>query len=103
MCKVCVDAVREFFPDCPDDQFGNFLMSATAYPAAEGAHVRKQLEELKAKGCQTWHDAMAMADAEMHEAMARMPAEELEQAKGVALGVDAQRPPYCYGARRHRA
>ena len=69
MCQLCVDAVRRYFPDVPDDDYGDFLMTATAFPCAGGEHVAKQLEEMAEKSGGDWRRAMAIADEEMEAAM----------------------------------
>jgi hypothetical protein len=70
MFKACVEAVREFFPDCPDDEVEEFLFTVTDYPAVDATYVRKQLMELRAT-TSTWDEAMAQVDWEMEEAMRR--------------------------------
>lgn len=70
MCKRCVDSVRKHFPDCPDEEMGDFLFTATAYPAGDHECVERQLAEHKAAGCTTWTQAMQRADEETERAMA---------------------------------
>ena len=72
MCKICADAVNEYFPDTPDSEYGDFLMTATAFPACDGNHVRKQLKEHKEAGCVTYKDAMTRAMNQMDETIERL-------------------------------
>lgn len=69
MCAKCPVAIRRYFPDCPDDKMGDFLMSATSFPFGDGETVERQLREHRAAGVRTWREACARADAEMSAAM----------------------------------
>jgi hypothetical protein len=69
MCQKCVDAVKEIYPDCPEEVMGDFLFSATAFPFGNGDLVRKQLLEAKSKGYSTYLEAISYANSKTSEAM----------------------------------
>lgn len=76
MCAKCVDAVRRYFPDCPDAEMGEFLMSATSFPFGCGDDVERALKEHHDAGCRTTGEASARADEEMDKAMREYRAKE---------------------------
>lgn len=71
MCDKCVSAVEEIFPDCPEDMIGDFLFATTPFPFGSHEVVRKQLLEAKGSGCKTYMDAIARANQEMIDQMAK--------------------------------
>lgn len=68
MCKRCLDAVKEIFPDVPDNEVGDFLFGCTCFPFGNPEHVRDQLVEMKSK-VTDWRECYALADAELTRAM----------------------------------
>jgi len=72
MCEKCAEAVKLYFPDCPDEEYGNFLMSSTAFPACDGDRVAEQLKEHKEAGCKTWLEAIDRAARIMDEVIAEL-------------------------------
>ncbi len=76
MCKKCVDAVRLYFPDCPDAEVGNFLLCATPFPCGDGDDVERSLKDHHDAGCRTIGEAMARADKQTEDAMAELSREE---------------------------
>lgn len=69
MCAKCVEAVRAYFPDCPEETMGDFLISATCFPFGDHEQVARQVKEHHDAGCKTSDEAMARADREMDRAM----------------------------------
>ena len=69
MCKVCVDAVKELFPDCPARKRIEFLSGSTAFPLADAKTVIRQLKEHKRYGADTWIAAMIRCDRLMDKHM----------------------------------
>jgi hypothetical protein len=43
MCKKCVDAVKEFFPDAKESECGDILMCLTPFPFGKPEDVREAL------------------------------------------------------------
>lgn len=69
MCKRCVDSVTAAFPNIPDDQVGDFLLSCTAFPLGEPETVERQVAELRQK-TDDYRKCLAIVEAEMLAAMA---------------------------------
>jgi len=69
VCKMCVQAVEDYFPDCPEKEYGNFLLSATAFPFGQPSTIRLQLKEAKDAGCLTWKDAIVYSNNHMDDQM----------------------------------
>ena len=72
MCKQCLEAVREFFPDIGDELAGELLISATAFPFGGPEIIRSQLKELRENSDGTLEGAMTYASKELDEYMARI-------------------------------
>jgi hypothetical protein len=49
MCKICVDSVRKYFPDCPETMIGDFLINNTCFPMGNGYMEAQQVKELRDK------------------------------------------------------
>ena len=49
MCQECVDACKEYFPDREKD-WGDLLMSFTAFPFGDPDKIKKQLKHLAEVG-----------------------------------------------------
>ena len=68
MCRACAEACREIFPEVPDDEMGDFLISTTCYPFGEATQVRSQLVTNRDKMTTSdWHECYAISDREMDE------------------------------------
>jgi hypothetical protein len=70
MCIKCVEAVTETFPEVPDAEVGNFLMSCTAFPCGDAETVLRQLRELRAK-TSNYKACYGIVEDEMEKAMKR--------------------------------
>lgn len=70
MCQKCVDAVQEYYPDCPQQMMGDFLFAATCFPFGTPEKVREQLANMRARGQDTWRKALAYTDEQVTQAMA---------------------------------
>ena len=71
MCKKCVDAVKRHYPKLPKSQYGNLLMSATAFPFGSPAYIEKQLRQLRKHTDGTVDGAIAYAHRQLHKAWRR--------------------------------
>jgi hypothetical protein len=69
MCEKCVKAVDKYFPDCPLEFYGDFLITSTAFPAGSPETIEAQLKELKDAGCATWQEATNLASDNALKAM----------------------------------
>jgi hypothetical protein len=83
MCKLCVQAVVDYFPDCPSKEYGSFLMASTAFPFGKPTLIRLQLKEAKDAGCTTYKDAIVYAETHMDDQMKTL--KELERKKNKSL------------------
>ena len=73
ICKSCVEAVQEIFPDVLREEWNSFLMGATCYPFGDHDAVKAQLLDMKAKMTTgDYHECYAIADEEMTEAERKM-------------------------------
>ena len=72
MCKKCVDAVKRHYPKLPKSQYGNLLMSATAFPFGSPAYIEKQLRQLRKHTDGTVDGAIAYAHRQLHKGMAKI-------------------------------
>lgn len=70
MCQKCVDAVRQYYPQLPEKEWGNFLMGVTCFPFGCGEQVAEQLQRTKRNTDGSVGAAYAYADTEMTMAMA---------------------------------
>jgi hypothetical protein len=66
MCKACVQALQDTFPEVPDEEMGDFLMNVTAFPCCDHETVAKQLKELRAK-TSNYKACYGIVDREMDE------------------------------------
>jgi len=83
MCKGCVKAVEDYFPDCPDKEYGNFLFSATPFPFGDASTTRMHLKEAKDAGCKTWKEAITYANEHFDDSMKSL--KELEKKKNKSI------------------
>jgi hypothetical protein len=70
MCQKCVDAVKRYYPDLPESDYGTLLLGATAFPFGGPDIIEKQLAEVLAASDGTLDGALAYAEREMDKAMA---------------------------------
>lgn len=75
MCAKCVDAVYRTFPDVPESETGDFLMSCTAFPLADPETVERQLIELRAR-TDDYRACYLVVEEDMAAAMAAIDPEE---------------------------
>ena len=69
MCEKCVDAVKQYWPSLPENQYGNLLYGATSFPFGDHEQVCKQVKELAEQtGCNL-DQAIAIACEEMDREM----------------------------------
>ncbi len=64
MCQQCVDAVKRYWPDLPDDRYGDLLICATALPFGDADQVVKQVQEKAEQSRCNLGFAMSLADRE---------------------------------------
>lgn len=72
MCQKCIDAVKKHYPNLPKKDYGELLMSATAFPFGQPEYIEKQLKELKRKTDGTLDGAIAYTHQQLHRAMAKI-------------------------------
>ena len=72
MCQKCVDAVKRWFPKVRRKDYGDLLMSATAFPMAGPAYIEKQLKGMARKGITTVAAAAAYAGEQMERDMEKI-------------------------------
>lgn len=69
MCQRCVDAVRKYYPQVSDEDMGDFLMAATAFPAGGSDLIERQLKEAKEATDGSVEAACAFACAQVDAAL----------------------------------
>lgn len=73
MCAECVSAVREIFPEVPDEEMGNFLYGATGFPFVPPEKVKEQLASARLRMASTdWREAYGIADSDLDREMTAM-------------------------------
>ena len=72
MCQKCIDAVKKHYPDLPEKDWGDLLMSATAFPFGDPETIERQLAEAKANSDGTMEGAIAYANKQLDEAMKKI-------------------------------
>jgi len=70
MCQKCNDALDKYYPNLNEEERGDLLMSATAFPFGDAAYIENQLKELVENTDGTLHGALAFVDQEMHQILA---------------------------------
>lgn len=65
MCKKCIALVKKFYPDLPESDYGDLLMSATAFPFGGPEIIEEQLRELREKTDGSLWGAIAFANQEL--------------------------------------
>lgn len=74
MCKQCVDACREVFPEVPDDEVSDFLWETTCFPAGDHKMVRKQLVQNRQRmKTDDYRECYAIAEKDVDDAMKQLP------------------------------
>lgn len=48
MCQLCIDALKQYFPDFSDRAGYRLLVNCTSYPFATGEEIAEQLRQLAA-------------------------------------------------------
>ena len=67
MCEKCLLAVKKYYPDLPESDYGDLLMSATAFPHGNHETVERQLKETREATDGTLAQAIGYAEAKMDE------------------------------------
>jgi hypothetical protein len=70
MCLQCVEAVKEVFPDVPDEEYGDFLMGTTCFPFGDAEVVRMQLLKHKSR-TDDYKDCYGLAEKDMMDSVIR--------------------------------
>ena len=68
--------MKTYFPDCPESEYGTFLLDATAFPKGTAEQVAQQLREHREAGCQAYQEAIARTNRLMDEEFAALKAKE---------------------------
>jgi hypothetical protein len=71
MCEKCVEAVKRWYPELPENQWSGLLLGATCFPFGGPEQVEEQLKELREKTDGTLRGALKFADDEMCAEMDR--------------------------------
>jgi hypothetical protein len=70
MCQECVDIVKKYYPNLSENDQGELLLSATAFPFASPDYIEKQLKELVENTDGTLESALCYAENKLTEAWA---------------------------------
>jgi len=76
MCEKCLLAVKKYYPDLPESDYGELLMSATAFPFGHGETIEKQLKEASEATDGSLNQAIGYAEYKMDKAYGRYKAAE---------------------------
>ena len=76
MCQTCVDAVRKYYPDLPEENYCDLLMGATCFPFGTPSKIAGQLARLRKKTDGSLQAALAFADAETEASMKKISKKE---------------------------
>lgn len=69
MCQLCVDAIKQYWPNLPESDYGDLLMGATSYPFSYGEQTALEIKEMaEESGCDLGM-AMAISDTKLVAAM----------------------------------
>jgi hypothetical protein len=88
MCQQCVDIVKKYWPDLPEDDYSALLMNGTAWPLGGPETIEPQVKRLAEESGQHLGKALAMADAECWAAMEAAWAETVKQDPAFAARYD---------------
>lgn len=70
MCKQCIEALAEVFPEIPKEEWSDFLTDCTCYPFGHPDDIKKQLVDLRKKmTTDDYRECYAIADQEMNAAI----------------------------------
>jgi hypothetical protein len=67
MCEQCLAAIKKYYPDLPESDYGVLLMNATAYPFGCGKTVERQLKETSEATDGSLGQAIGYAERKMDE------------------------------------
>ena len=68
MCKKCVDAVKKYYPNLPEDDWSRLLWGATAFPMGHAKQIEEQLAELAKNTDGSLEEALCYANKQMDAA-----------------------------------
>lgn len=71
MCNQCIETVKKWFPLLPEDQYGELLVSGTAFPMGDPEYIAAQVEELAKHSDGTLDSALAYAHEQFRAEAAR--------------------------------
>ena len=54
MCQQCLDALNKHFPNLPEEEAGDLLISQTAFPMGSAIQIERQIAELANKKNTRW-------------------------------------------------
>ena len=72
MCQQCTDLVKKYYPELPDDHYGELLINATAFPHTDpndSPYLENQLKELIENTDGTLGGAINYANKQTEEEM----------------------------------
>ena len=69
MCQKCVDAIKKYWPDLPEEDWRHLLWGATPYPCGSAEDVVQAIRQMAERsGCDVGL-ACAIADTELERDM----------------------------------
>ena len=72
MCQKCIDAVKKFWPDLPENQYSDLLWNITCFPFGDHNDVLSQVKEMAEKSGCNLDKAMAIANEQTKRAMSEI-------------------------------
>ena len=78
MCEQCLAAIKKYYPDLPESDYGELLISATAFPFGHGETVERQLKETSEATDGSLEQAIGYAEMKMDEEYKKYKANQLE-------------------------
>ena len=78
MCQRCVEAVKRYWPDLPQGDYGRLLWNCTAFPVAMPETIEQQVRDMAERSGCDLGKAIQIADQELDEAMKHARAEPEE-------------------------
>lgn len=75
MCQKCIDSVKRYFPNLPEDKYGGFLMDCTCFPFGDAEEVEKQVKELSEQ-TSSYEECQAIVERKLSEDMEKYRMEE---------------------------
>jgi len=81
MCQKCIDAVKETWPDLPEENYDDLLTGATCFPFGSSEEVRNQLIDIGKKSNYNLEFALEIVWIETTEEMKRCIAREDKEMK----------------------